>query len=72
MMRFFILLVALGVLTSCSSLVRVQPYEREKLAQRKMQMPASALDSHLDNHVYFSKEASRGGEGSGGGGCGCN
>jgi hypothetical protein len=26
----------------------------------------------IDNHVYFSKEAVRGGSGVGGGGCGCN
>jgi|JFJP01.1.fsa_nt_gi hypothetical protein len=71
-MRFLALLLILCALTSCSHMVRVQPFEREKLAQRKMRMPASALDSHFDNHVYFSKEASRGGEGTGGGGCGCN
>ena len=26
----------------------------------------------LDEHIYFSKEASTGGAGFGGGGCGCN
>lgn len=71
-MRILWLLLTLCTLTSCSHMVKVQPYEREKLAQRKMRLPASALDSHIDNHIYFSKEASRGGEGTGGGGCGCN
>jgi len=26
----------------------------------------------FESHVYFSKEASRGGDGVAGGGCGCN
>jgi hypothetical protein len=30
------------------------------------------ITSSLDEHIYFSKEASTGGLGSGGGGCGCN
>ena len=31
---------------------------------------ASAVD--LDDHIYYSKESSSGGQGVGGGGCGCN
>jgi len=30
------------------------------------------LEFFLDDHIYFSKEASTGGQGVGGGGCGCN
>jgi hypothetical protein len=30
------------------------------------------MQSYLDDHIYFSKEASTGGNGVGGGGCGCN
>lgn len=57
--------------TGCD-MVRVQPWERETLSQKKMQMPPRVSDAFLDEHIYFSKEASRGGSGGGGGGCGCN
>jgi hypothetical protein len=30
------------------------------------------VEAGLDDHSYFSKEASSGGRGFGGGGCGCN
>ena len=30
------------------------------------------LEAAIDDHIYFSKEASSGGRGFGGGGCGCN
>jgi len=57
--------------TGCR-LARVQPYQRGQLAQRKMQLPPRPVDAFLDSHIYFSKEASRGGSAGGGGGCGCN
>jgi len=34
--------------------------------------PANPIDLALDEHIYFSKEASSGGQGFAGGGCGCN
>jgi hypothetical protein len=37
-----------------------------------MLLSAEPLDNALDEHIYFSKEASSGGKGFGGGGCGCN
>ena len=37
-----------------------------------MQLVPYAVDHALDEHIYFSKEASSGGQGVGGGGCGCN
>ena len=57
--------------TGCS-MQPVQPWERDILAQRKMQLDPYPNDTYLDEHIYFSKEASRGGAGLGGGGCGCN
>ena len=68
-----LLLVVLSVLiiTGCSS-QPVQPWDRDILAQRKMQLDPYPLDTYLDDHIYFSKEASSGGAGLGGGGCGCN
>jgi hypothetical protein len=59
------------MLTGCSSL-GVQPWDRDVLARDDMQLVADPLDESLDEHIYFSKEASSGGQGFGGGGCGCN
>lgn len=58
-------------LSGCSSL-GVQPWERDVLARPEMSLDADALDAAIDDHIYFSKEASSGGRGFGGGGCGCN
>lgn len=65
--------VALSVLFfhGCASM-GVQVWERDILSQPQMQMDSQALDRAIDDHVYFSKEASSGGRGFGGGGCGCN
>ena len=50
----------------------VQPWDRDLLAQEKMQLIPDPIETGLDEHIYFSKEASSGGQGIGGGGCGCN
>jgi hypothetical protein len=50
----------------------VRPWERGRLATPAMQLDADLLDLELDDHIYFSKEASSGGRSFGGGGCGCN
>ena len=65
-----VILVALS-LGGCAHL-GVQPWEREVLARDDMQLDAHALDSAIDDHIYFSKEGTSGGRGFGGGGCGCN
>lgn len=69
---FFLTSMFLVLLVSGCSMQPVQPWERDVLAQRKMQLDPYPNDSFLDEHIYFSKEASRGGAGLGGGGCGCN
>ncbi|MFV1982038.1 MAG: DUF4266 domain-containing protein [Thiohalomonadales bacterium] len=56
-------------LNACST---IQPWDRDLLAQKKMQLASHPLDSYLDDHIYYSKESSSGGSGVGGGGCGCN
>ena len=66
-----LLLLCLQLVTACS-LERVKPWERDLLAEKKMQLTPSPLEAALDEHIYFSKEASSGGAGVGGGGCGCN
>lgn len=50
----------------------VQPWQRGLLADPAMQLLANPLEAEVDDHIYFSKEASSGGRGFGGGGCGCN
>ena len=59
------------LLVACSSL-GVEPWERDVLAKEEMQLVSDPLDVAIDDHIYFSKEASSGGRGFGGGGCGCN
>ena len=58
-------------LAGCSSL-GVEPWQLDLLAKDEMALTSSALDAALDDHIYFSKEASSGGKSFGGGGCGCN
>lgn len=65
------ILLALTLLSGCAY-EPVQPWEKDLLAKRKMQLEGYPLDSYLDEHIYFSKESSSGGQGLGGGGCGCN
>lgn len=50
----------------------VQPWERNLLAKDEMQLITDSVEAGLDDHIYFSKEASSGGAAFGGGGCGCN
>jgi hypothetical protein len=58
-------------LNACSNL-GVEPWERDLLAKKEMALTSSPVDAALDDHIYFSKEASSGGKSFGGGGCGCN
>jgi len=69
--RFVFSLFVLGFLAACSTL-GVEPWERDVLAKDEMQLVSSPLEANIDDHIYFSKEASSGGRGFGGGGCGCN
>ena len=48
----------------------VEPWQRDLHARADMK--ANAHDAAIDDHIYFSKEASSGGRGFAGGGCGCN
>ena len=69
-----VLLLTLGAsagLTGCST-VGVKPWERDILSRSDMRPDGAGLDGAIDDHLYFSKEASSGGRSFGGGGCGCN
>ena len=48
----------------------IEPWERDLHARADMK--ADAHDAAIDDHIYFSKEASSGGRSFAGGGCGCN
>ncbi len=68
--KLTLIFIAVTTATGCSSL-GVQPWERDLLAKKEMALN-NGLDDALDDHIYFSKEASSGGRSFGGGGCGCN
>jgi len=70
-MRSVLFVICLAMLTGCSSM-GVEPWERDLLAKDSMQLVPDYFDNFYDQHIYFSKEASSGGQGVGGGGCGCN
>jgi hypothetical protein len=57
--------------TGCST-IGVKPWQREILAKPEMALNANPIDAAVDDHIYFSKEATSGGRSFGGGGCGCN
>ena len=61
--------LSLLLLSACTT---VQPWDKDLLAKPSMALVPSEIDTALDEHIYFSKEASMGGQGVGGGGCGCN
>lgn len=68
------MMLVLSLLSGCSLLTpkTVRPWDRDILAKPEMQLDADAMEAEMDEKIYFSKEASRGGAGIGGGGCGCN
>jgi hypothetical protein len=65
------LLSSIAMAGGCVSL-GVKPWQRDVLARAEMQLDANPLDAAIDDHLYFSKEASSGGRSFAGGGCGCN
>jgi hypothetical protein len=65
-------LVAGAALASGCSSLGVKPWQRDVLAREEMRLDANPLDAAIDDHMYFSKEASSGGRSYAGGGCGCN
>jgi hypothetical protein len=64
-----LLLICIAALAACSP---VAAWERGNLARPEMALESDPLEGALDDHIYFSKEASSGGNGAAGGGCGCN
>lgn len=73
MRRLMVLtMVMVALLVSACAGMGVEAWERDVLARDEMQIVSDPLELAIDEHIYFSKEASSGGQGFGGGGCGCN
>ena len=71
----FIALLGLVACSSCATqpqLNRVKPWQRAHLAKPTMDPKHAGMAPMVTEHIYFSREASHGGDGVGGGGCGCN
>ncbi len=64
-------LLSLFLFTGCAS-IGVKPWQRDLLSEPAMSLNDDPVSLALDEHIFFSKEASTGGLGFGGGGCGCN
>lgn len=65
-------LLALVLVVGISSCTQVRPWEMGYHAQPEMAWDSDPLESALNDHIFFSKEASSGGNSAAGGGCGCN
>ena len=70
-LRPLALLAALSSLSACAH-IGAQPWERDVLARKSMQLAREPAIMAFDEHIYFSKEAASGGRSFDGGGCGCN
>jgi len=67
-------LALIGMLSSAllAGCATVHPWDRDLLAEKGMKFIPCPMLHSIDEHIYFSKEASMGGQDVGGGGCGCN
>ncbi len=71
-MRTLYIGLAIFILGGCS-IKDVKPWEKGTLAKETMREGGGdTLFKKFANHIYFSKEGSKGGGGVAGGGCGCN
>ena len=70
-LSFLCITVGMALISGCSSM-GVKPWQRDVLAREEMQPGSDPIDAAIDDHLYFSKEASSGGRSFAGGGCGCN
>jgi hypothetical protein len=69
MRRVALLLLLASMAGGCAT---VHPWDRDLLAEKKMRFVPNPAVQAIDEHIYFSKEGSTGGQEVGGGGCGCN
>ena len=72
-MRIFLSVIIITFTFFSGCTIDVKPLEKETLAKETMKDSGmNPLTKKYEEHMYFSKEASRGGAGVSGGGCGCN
>lgn len=64
--------LGLAILVSGSGCATVRPWDRDLLAEKTMRLNSLSREGAVDDHIYFSKEGSSGGQRAAGGGCGCN
>ena len=72
MLRLRTVLILLMTAVALGACTQVRPWERGYLAREEMGWDADGLENALNDHIFFSKEASSGGNNAAGGGCGCN
>ncbi len=73
MTRLLMLSTLMFLLGGCGMIQDVKPWEKDQLAKETLTPAGSDTNLHaFRKHLYFSKEASKGGGGVAGGGCGCN
>lgn len=66
-------LLVLSVILFTGCIKEVKPWEKATHAKATMQDGGlNALEKNFEEHIYFSKEATKSGNDIGGGGCGCN
>ena len=65
-------IAGLLVLIAACGCQTVEPWDRDRLSKKDMQLVADPLEARRAEQIFFSKEASSGGSGAAGGGCGCN
>lgn len=70
--RHLIAIVLLMSQGACSIEPWVKPYEREHLADPLMSLSRDPVSDWYRQHVYDTREGSRGAGVAHGGGCGCN
>ena len=71
-LRFVRLALALALALLAAGCASVKPWDRDLLAEKGMRFIPNPMLHGIDEHIYFSKEASMGGQDVSGGGCGCN
>jgi hypothetical protein len=64
-------LILFGTLQGCAT-ASAKLCRRDPLVHPEIRFDDTGNNFVIDDHIYFSKEASSGGRGFGGGGCGCN
>ncbi len=67
--RWLSFLILFSLVGGCAT---TKPWQKEKLAKRKMKFGADPAEDELDLHMQEAREGAQGGFGSAGGGCGCN